>query len=1017
MRKRILPEAFKRLAHLCVGIIATLTFMSSTMAQEKVISGKITDAENGEPIIGVNILIKGTAIGTISDIDGNYRLNVTEGTTLIFSSVGYESKEIPIENQSVINLEMAQDFQQLKELVVVGYGTQKKSEITSSISQVDGKTIAEVPVSNVAMSLQGRASGVELLTDGTPGKTPNIRIRGVGSFNNTDPLIVLDGVPVTAKVLSEISPQEIQSIEILKDAASGAIYGTRAANGVVLVTTKSGSFNQKTTVRLNTSIGFNEIIKKYPVTSAEQLYELKRERYIMDGLPIPDNVPWSDPFYNQTRTDWQDEFFQAGLFQDYNVQISGGSERSTFNASLNYRDEEGTQLNTWYERLNLSLRATQKISEKFRVEENIRLAHTNDQLNGEGGGTSVTIYSAYRFHPSIPLKNDDGSWGSGKAHTELGDMWNPIYKTTEEWRRTKGYSAFANLKAEYDILKNLTVVGNVAYQQRLSSYENFQNVTPDQSRSINNPTLQEGDDLNSEVLGELFARYNLSFGSHDVSATFGTTAQYNTGSYLHMTGEGFSSVQETQLVMNNADIITGSGGEPASTSLLSYFVRGTYNFQDKYYLSGIVRADGSSRFAEGNRWGYFPAISAGWRISNESFLAGNDFISNLKLNVGWGQLGNQNVSAFQYLNIYTKDQEYIINGENVTGTRLTSFANPDITWETTTTLNILLEMGLLNDKINLDVAYFNRLTSDMLIPSIKHYTAGIVELPDANIGEMSNKGVEIELSYNNEIGDFYYNIGGNATIIKNKLEKLYGENSFIENGVSRTYEGEPIASFYGWKTDGVYQTQADIENDPNILNDPRKDDITPGDIRFVDVNGDNIVDENDRVHIGDANPNLLLGLFFNVSYKGLSLSSTFSGAFGHDLYDAMMMRGIDPTQSANMDAVSYDRWTAPGSTNKWPRMSTIRANDNYRYSELGLKSGNYLRMKDINLSYNFPSELTEKISIQNLRVYVAGRNLLTFTDFDGVDPEETGRNNLQRGIIQNNYPQSRTILFGLDLTF
>lgn len=1011
----LLVGKFIAYAFVLQGITLHFLWAQSSTAT---ISGQVSD-ETGQPIPGVNVLLKDSPnTGTITDIEGEFNLVVLdENAVLVFSFIGYLTQEVNVGGKSEVAVTMNPDVQTLSEVVVVGYGTQKKSEITSSISQVDGEEIASTPVSNVAMALQGRASGVELLTDGTPGKAPNIRIRGVGTINNSEPLIVLDGVPVPAQVLSEISPLEIKSVEILKDAASGAIYGTRAANGVVLVTTKSGTYNQPTTVSLNASAGINSVINEYPVTSGEQLYELKRERYTMDGLPIPDNVPWADPYFNTTRTDWQDEFFQSALFQDYNIRISGGTDKSTFNTSLNYRDEEGTQLNTWFKRLNLSLRATQKITDRFRVEENIRVARTTDQLNGEGSGTSVTLYSAYRFHPSIPLRYEDGSWGSGKASTELGDMWNPIYKTTEEWRRSEGLSAFIDLRGEYDITQYLTLVGNTAYQHRLSSYEVFEGFTPEQSRTRNLPRLQEGNTLSSDVLGELFARYEQSFGKHDVTATFGTTAQYITGSFMRMIGEGFASVEESQLVMDNANIITGSGGEPPTTSLLSYFVRGTYNYEDKYYLSGIFRADGSSRFAEGNRWGFFPAVSAGWRISSEPFMSGVDFLSKLKLNLGWGQLGNQNVAPFQYLNIYTKDQQYIIDGGNVTGTRLTSFANPDISWETTTTLNVLMELGLLGDMINLDVAYFDRQTTDMLVPAIKHYTSGNLDLPDANIGEMSNRGVELEVSHANAIGEFQYNVGVNATFLKNKLEKLYGESTFLENGVSRTYEGEPIASFYGWKTDGIYQTQAEIESDPNLAEDPRRDNITPGDVRFVDVNGDKLVDENDRVRIGDGNPSTLLGFYVDLVYKGFALSTVFSGAFGHELYDAMMMRGIDPTQSANMDAIAYERWTGPGSTNTWPRMSTIRANDNYRYSELGLKTGNYLRLKDVNLSYTLPTILTEKLNISDTRVYVAGRNLLTFTRFDGVDPEETGRNNLNRGVIQNNYPQSRTLTLGINLTF
>jgi TonB-linked SusC/RagA family outer membrane protein len=474
--------------------------------------------------------------------------------------------------------------------------------------------------------------------------------------------------------------------------------------------------------------------------------------------------------------------------------------------------------------------------------------------------------------------------------------------------------------------------------------------------------------------------------------------------------------------MNNADVITGGGGEYPTTSLLSYYVRGTYNFENRYYFSGIFRADGSSRFAEGNQWGYFPAVSAGWRISSEDFMSGSSFISNMKLNVGYGQLGNQNVGPFQYLNIYKKDAKYIIDGNNVTGTRLSSFANPDITWETTTTLNILLETAFMDDRIILDVAYFDKKTTDMLLAPVKHYTAGTVALPFANTGEMSNTGVEIELSYNNQFGDFGFNAGVNATFQQNELLKLSEGIPYLEAdgdfGVSRTYVGEPIASFYGWETDGIYQNQSQIDNDPNISDDPRRATITPGDVVFVDVNGDQLVDEKDRVHIGDGNPTALLGFFLDLSFKGFSLSTVFSGTAGQELYDQMMMRGINAPETDGSDRIMLERWTGEGSTNIWPRMSTTEFNQNYRYSELGLKSGNYVRMKDVTLGYSLPESLLDKLNIGKTRVFVSGRNLLTFTSYDGTDVEETSRgNNLTRGVIFNNYPTSRTITFGLDVSF
>ena len=999
-------------------------FSAEILQQQNGISGTVTDV-SGQPLPGVTVIVKGTTNGTVTNSNGQYTLvNIPDDAILQFSFVGMRSQEVVVGNQTTISVELQEEAIGIEEVVAVGYGSQKKSEVTSSISQVAGEAIQTSSASTVAMSLQGRASGVEMIGSGTPGEAPNIRIRGVGTINNSNPLIVLDGVPVDNEILTHLSNSEIQSIEILKDAASGAIYGTRAANGVVLVTTKKGRLNQDPSVELNISSGINSVIKKYPVTTGEEVYLLKRERYTNDGLPIPAGVPWSDEYYNATRTNWQDEFFQNGIYQDYNARISGGSKKSVFNTNLYYHDEEGTQIFTNFKRVGISLSATHNITDKFRITENVRVSKTSNRLNAPGSGTSTTLYAAYKYMPAIPVKNDDGTWGSGKASTELGDMWNPIYKATEEWRRSRELETLVNVKLEYDLTNDLTITANGAYNQMNARFNSFQNITPNQSRSISDPTLTEETHETSFSLGEIFAVYDKNIDKHNFAVTLGASAQENKGRYLNMTGLGFASVESNQLVMDNAGTIQGKGGFDASTSLVSGFIRGTYNYEGKYYLSGIFRADGSSKFAEGNRWGYFPSISGGWRISSEDFMEGFSALSNMKLNVGWGQLGNQNVDPFQYLNVYSKTERYVFDGNQLTGTRLSSFANPDITWETTTTTNILLEMGFLNNALQLNVAYFNRLTTDMLIPTVSQGTAGLTEIPDSNIGEMLNKGWEIEPSFNASAGDFQFNFGVNATFIKNEITKLYGEGKYVGGGVTwggepvtKSFEGEPISSFYGWKTAGIYQNQSQIDNDPNISNDPRKSTITPGDVIFVDTNGDHIVDNQDRVHIGDANPNLLLGINFNISYKTLSLSSVFSGAFGHELYDAMMMRGIDPTQAGNFDAVAMERWHGEGTSNKWPKMSTVRVNENYRFSELGLKSGNYMRMKDITLGYTIPETVVERIGLDNIKVYLSGRNLLTFTNFDGVDPEETGKDNLSRGVIQNNYPQSKSIVFGLDIKF
>lgn len=984
------------------------------------ISGVVTD-EGGSPIQGVSVAVKGENGGTRTDGDGGFRLTVNTGEGfLLFSSVGFAGKEVPIDGQTFLRVTLSSNVVALEDVVVVGYGVQKKAEVTSSIAQVHGKEIENSPVSNVAMALQGKASGVEMVTNGTPGTTPNIRIRGVGTINNSAPLIVIDGIPVDGAILSQIAPSEIQSIEILKDAASGAIYGTRAANGVVLVTTKSGSFDQPSSVNLTAAAGINSIVKKYEVLSAEELYMLKRERYEMDGLPIPSSVPWNDPYYSVTRTDWQDEFFRNGLFQDYVASITGGGEKSAYSLNINYRDEEGTQLNTYFKRYGASLKGTQQIAKGFTLDESIRIASTQGRFNEAPEGTSSTLFAAYRFVPAIPLRYEDGEWGSGQAHTQLGDMWNPVYKTTDEWRYDNNVDLLMNLRAKYDINSRLSLIGNTAYQLKSNSFSGFQNVTPLQSRTINEPTLTENSRKTSFVLGEFFANYSQQFRGHAIGATAGITAQVFDGSYINATGFGFASVLNSQLVLKNAYRTESTGSDNPTQALASYFARANYNYRDRYFLSGTIRADGSSKFAKGHRWGVFPAISAGWRISGERFMEDLGFVSNFKVNLNWGRLGNQNVAGFQYLNLYVKDQRYLLNDGQITGTRLSRLASPEITWETSEMLNALVEIGLFQGKLNANIAYFDKRTFNMLVPTISMGTVGTVEIPDSNIGEIRNQGMELELSHYNSVGDFSYNVGINTTFMKNILSKLYGTNNFISGGtgIARSYEGEPLGSFYGWKTDGIYQTQGEIDGDSNIANDPRKGNITPGDIRFLDINGDNIVDERDRTNIGNANPKALVGLNLSADYKGFDFAVVFSGALGYKLYDAMMVRGVNPLQSFNMDKVALERWHGPGTSNTIPKMSTINANQNFRTSELGIKSGNYVRLKNLVFGYTVPNALASRIRASKLRVYVTGVNLLTLTKFDGVDPEVgLSAGNLQRGVVYNEYPQSKSFIVGLNLNF
>lgn len=989
---------------------------------QQTVAGKVVDLA-GVPLAGATVMVKGTQNGTTTDFDGLFTINVHKDAVLQISYIGFKTKEMsPVFNEEM-TIVMEEDAQQLDDVVVVGYGTQKKSEVTSSISQIDGDDIRTSNASNVAMSLQGRASGVELLGSGTPGDTPNFRIRGVGTINNSEPLIVLDGTPVDVDIFAQLSSSEIKSIEILKDAASAAIYGTRAANGVVLVTTNEARFNQPAKVRLNASAGVNSVIKKLPVLDAGRLWELKRERYLNDGVGVPENSPWVDEYYSVDRTDWQDEVFRDGLFQDYNVNVSNGSENATTNLDLFHRDEEGTIINTFLKRTGISLKAMQRIGERLRLQAGIRHSRTKRRLTQEDGnnGTSNHIYSAYMFHPSIPVYNEDGSYGSGLVSTEFGDMWNPVYKAKEEWRYYKDQNTLITLSADYDLMDDLTLTARGSYQKTNNDYERFQDITPDQSRTINAPYIEDRRSERTTMVGELFANYTKKFGEHNLGITLGGSIQEESGTYLNIRGEGFATVDPDQLVMDNASTIYNLGSNKYDgLGIASSFLRTTYNFRDTYYFSGIFRADASSRFAEGNKWGYFPSFSLGWRISNESFFSPDSFVSNLKLNASWGQLGNQNIAPFQYLSTYAKSSNYnyILGGEQYTGSHLQAFANPNVTWETTATLNILLEASMFENRLGLNAAYYNRVTSDMFVPYPKIGNTGLVAEPYRNLGEVRNNGVEIELSFRDNIEKFSYSIGGNVTFQSNKLIKINGLTEYFDDTYNRTYEGMPLASLFGYRTNGVYQNQTEIDSDPNISADARRGSIMPGDVRFVDTNGDNQVNADDRVSIGNPNPDVLVGFNLGLGYGQWDFSATFSGAFGQDLLDRTLQRNYSPNESENMYATAWQRWTGEGTTNKWPRMTYVDANDNYRISDIFIKKGDYIRLKDINLGYALPKNTVSKLGMSNFRIYLSGRNLLTFTSFDGVDPEENGSNsNLTRGQIKSDYPQSRTVVLGLDLTF
>ena len=1011
--------------------VILLLLPSLAFSQANTVRGTVTADTDGGSLPGVNVIIKGTNTGTVTDLDGYYALEVPEkNNVLVFSYIGYTAQEVVINGRSQIDLALVEDATQLSEVVVVGYGTQEKRDVTGAVSSVKGNQIENLPVAGASQALQGRAAGVNVVRNGgAPGAGGSIRIRGTGTVNNADPLVVIDGVP--AGNINDGNPNDIESIEVLKDASASAIYGTRAANGVIIITTKRGDFQQDLEFTVNGYSGVSNAINTIAVLDAPTLAELKRERYINDGIDI--NPIWEDPQYQTQRTDWQDELLGSGQVQNIDVSLRGGSENSSFLISAGYYNEEGMVRNSFFRRYSLRVNSDHKIGSRFRIGESLQLTSQNENFLNTNSAQTGVLWSAIRFHPGLPVRTDEGGYGSSQVSGEFGDINNPIFTVDTEDEQTTRHRLLGSLTGEFDILENLTLKANFGLDATIRDRHDFDIIIDEQIRQNDRNRLERQYQEDYSLLMEYFLSYNRAFGqNHSLNLVGGYTSQTFNIDEFSARALDFPDESPDQRYLSAGDTPDRTQGGRSYDALESWFGRANYSFANRYLLTATFRADGSSRFANGNRWGYFPAFSAGWRISEEAFFANHSFISNLKLTAGWGQLGNQNVARLQYLALIRSGERYSFGGQEVVGAAQSRIPNPDISWETAQMLNVGLEVGLLENQLLANFNYFIKDTRDMLLAPPTIGTIGTASVPDRNVGELRNQGLEIELSYRKTFGDFSYSISGNASFIQNEVTQLFDGNFLAarrygrpNQEIVRTFEGEPIATFFGWRTNGLYQTEADIEADPSIANDPRRADglIQPGDVRFVDLNGDGLIDEEDREIIGSPHPAMVYGLNANVGYKGFDLALFFLGNAGVDIYNADRMQGLDPTYPFNMYAETVNRWNGLNTSNSIPRMTTRRDNLNHRTSDLFIESGDFFRLKNITLGYTLPQTLTEQAGNSRARFYVTGQNVFTITQYSGLDPElgfldvNDPNRNFQLNVDYAQYPQARTWTLGATITF
>ena len=1009
--------------------------------QDIIVTGTVKD-ENGNPLPGVSVLVKGTSVGTIADANGNFSINVPSGESiLVFSFIGYVLKEVPVNGQTVMSVDLAPATQTLNEVVVVGYGTQEKKDVTGAISAVKGSDIENLPSGGAQQALQGRMAGVNIVRNGgAPGNAGSIRIRGLGTVNNADPLVVIDGVPSGS--MNDVNPNDIQSIEVLKDASASAIYGTRAANGVVLITTKRGKFGDKLSVTVNGYSGVSNRIKTIDVLDAPTLAQLKREAYTND-TPDGSTIPpiWQDPQYQIQKTNWQNALLKQGTTNNLDISIRGGSEKSSFAISGGHYNEKGIIGKSYYERYTFRLNSDHKISDRFRIGQNLQLTNTNDNAPNTLSAQDGLLWSAIRFHPGLPVRNPDGTYGTTDGIGAFGDINNPIYTVDTQDQNNTRNRILGNLTGEYEIVKGLKLKANLAADATFTNNRNFEVKISDQFRKNSYNQLTLKNDKYWAILQEYFLSYDKHFGNHALVLLGGYTSQTFNDLYSATRGRDFASESPELRYMRYAGSIVALGrsddGGRSYDALQSVFGRVNYAFKDRYLLTATFRADGSSRFAEGHKWGYFPAFSLGWRISEETFFKeAVPFVSNLKLTGGWGQLGNQNVSSLQYLALINSGYRYALGGgqpqNQISGSAQGRIPNVNIGWETAEMTNVGLDAGFLENKVFLSANYFIKDTKKMLLSPPSLGTLGKASIPDQNIGQIRNQGLEIELGYQHKTGDITFSLSGNATFIRNNVTKLLTPGSFLaaqtygrtDQEITRSYEGHPYGTFYGWRTNGLYQNQSQIDNDPALANDSRKADIKPGDVRFVDINKDGLIDNRDRTILGSPQPKVTYGLNANVGYKGFDLTLFVLGAAGVDIYNADRMQGLDASYSFNLYAETKGRWTGDGTSNSIPRVSANNLNKNFRTSDMFIEKGDFLRLKNITLGYKIPKSVLDPLHLTQARFYVSGQNVFTFTKYKGLNPElgyadgDRGQGQYtQQNVDYAQYPLSRTFTVGATITF
>lgn len=1045
----------------------------NAVQQAKKVTGNVSDAEG--PIIGASVVEKGNpGNGTVTDLDGNFTLNVKPGATIVITYIGYQKQEIAVGNQSNISVTMKTDDKTLDEVVVVGYGVQKKKLVTGSTIEVKGDDIQKMNTTQVLGALQSQTPGVNIqAASGQPGDGFKISIRGAGTNGNTAPLYIIDGV---AGDINNLNPADIERIDVLKDAASCAIYGSAAANGVILVTTKQGK-QGKIQVSYDANVGWANVYRMPKMLTAKQYMEVMDQVRFNSGESGWDwKSIMGEELYNSYMngsnpgTNWVEAIRNKNaVTTSHALNVTGGSDRSTFSLGTGYQYQDGVFGNVVksdYRRFTFRINSEHVIyrndkgMDVVKIGENIYYQHKQNQGIQIGNQYGNELSNMLRANPAIPMYNADGSYTKAEDLKNWVDNYNsysvnPVYKMLNQ-QSGHNKSINQNLHAtgylEIQPIKNLVYRGQLNYNQNTWTWRTFlpifdaNRTNADYFRKEDKATNQIGTSWGWSTTNTLSYKFDLQK-KHNFDILVGTEygeSRPDFGFSLNATSSNsvfgdMTHAYMTYMKNNNAAAVTGTPCEDSRS--MSYFGRVNYNFNEKYMLSAIMRADGNSKFAPGKRWGYFPSVSAGWVISNEKFMAKTaSWLDFLKLRAGWGQNGNaQTINNFQWQGAFAFDisSYYTFNGnpdQYVSGAAPSRLPNEDLTWETSEQLNIGLDARFLSGRLGFTLDWYNKKTKDLLVAVPVDPTTGF-STQMKNAGTVENKGIELSLSWNDKIGkDFQYNVGWNLAYNHNEVTEVKSNQAYNNGGkdllaqntgyMARFEEGHPIGYFWGYKTEGVMQNEADVQAyldkncKGNAANSKQGTDIKPGDLKFVDVNGDGVINDDDKTELGNPHPDVTMGISLGASYKGFDLSVTGFGAFGQQV--ARSFRKFTDGEFENFTTEVYDYWHGEGTSNKYPLLAHMSAGPNWQtVSDIYIEDASYFRLQNLTVGYDF-TKIWKSSPFQQLRLYFAAQNLFTITGYKGMDPENgsaIGSDSWVTGVDVGNYPQPRTFMVGVNVKF